>query len=706
MISAFIQGISPVLPHLFIILIALFSLVISWWTYSGLSSISTSKKWGLISLRASALTLLVILLFNPYLVREFSETEIPTVAVYLDNSESMSVERGEYSGINTYQNILDDFHTTKSDQFNYQYYLFDDEVYEGDELNLSGMATNIHRVMEHVRENESRYAASILFSDGIVNRGRNPLFAAQNLTKPLITVPVGDSSRVRDISIADVTHDDPVFTNSRNLITVEVQQEGFEGEESTVQLIENGELIDTRTVNYPAAASSHVIEFVRNYSEPGFYEMEVHIPPKEEEFTDRNNTFNFTLEVLDDKSNILSLAFEVHPDVASVRRLVASDQQNELIMSTYLGNNRFAGSNPLDIDQDIDLIILHGLPSAGTSVYNWLLDRSEPILYLSLPGSYRHTQNSDDELYALTNVRVERIQTLLNIHIGSISDSQTHPLLELPQIAFNRLPTLQGYQGAYQVNPVAETLLTADFQSTQTNIPLLIAADIGNRRLASVNAFGWNRYERSRQDDARNLFKELFNNLVTWTSTPPDRRTLVLEPRKSSFSENEPVEIRATLVNERGVPESNALIELQFFQAEQDERRTFRMSPEGDGVYTASIGSYPRGLYRAEATATLGNRTIGEAETRVNVSRSNLEMVNTQRDDALLQQLASVTEGIFLQTLSFDDLNRFFSDNNLQETREEITTDINYLYQNGLWFFLVIILLSAEWLIRRSVSLP
>lgn len=130
------------------------------------------------------------------------------------------------------------------------------------------------------------------------------------------------------------------------------------------------------------------------------------------------------------------------------------------------------------------------------------------------------------------------------------------------------------------------------------------------------------------------------------------------------------------------------------------------MSPEGDGVYTASIGSYPRGLYRAEATATLSNRTIGEAETRVNVSRSNLELVNTQRDDALLQQLSSVTEGLFLQTLSFDVLNRFFSENNLNEAKEEITTDINYFYQSSLWFFLVILLLSAEWLIRRSVSLP
>ena len=664
------------------------------------------KKWTLISLRASALSLLVLLLFNPYLIREFTETETPAIAVYLDNSESLSMNRGEYNGIESYDQLINEFRAAEDSRFDYQYYLFDEDIYEGREVSLTGASTNIQQVMEHIRENENKYSLSVLFSDGIVNRGRNPLFTAQTLSTPIIVFPVGDSTRVRDISISEVDFSVPLFTNSRNLITAEVQQEGFEGEEITVQLLENGELADTEIVTFPATRSSHLVEFFRTYSESGFYDMEINIPPKDGEFTERNNSIGFNLEVIDDKTRILSLAFEIHPDVGSIRRLIASDQQNELIMSTHIGNNRFSGDDPRELDEDFELIILHGLPDINSPLINWISVRDEPILYLTTPDSYGILLNADASIFNLTNFRLQSAQTILNITVGSAFDSSTHPLLEITQASLNRLPTLQSYQGNYLLSPAGETLLTAEYQLTETDIPILIVKDTGNMRSASVNAFGWYRYENSRQDEARLFFRELFNNLIAWSSTPPDRRTMVLEPRKTSFSENEPVEVRATLTNERGEHESNALVELYFYENEQDERRSFRMSAEGNGIYSVSIGSFPRGIYRAEASASVNNRILGEAETRVIVNRSNLEMVNTQRDDGLLQQIATVSNGLFSDVPQSEILARFYEDRNLNEAREEITIDINYFYQTGLWFFVVIILLSAEWLIRRAISLP
>jgi hypothetical protein len=706
MISAFIQGYSPVLPFLFILFIALISLLISWWSYKELTSVSLWKKWTLITLRTSALGLLILLLFNPYLIREFTDTESPKIAVYLDNSESLSINRREYRGMESYEQIIDQFRSAEDDRFHYQYFLFDEDIYDESQISLTGTSTNIQLVMEHIKENESTYSLSVLFTDGIVNHGRNPLFTAQTLSTPIIVFPVGDSTRVRDISISDVDYNVPMFTNTRNLITAEVQQEGFEGEEITVQLLENGELADTQSIVFSATRSSHLVEFFRTYSDPGFYVMEVNVPPKEGEFTDRNNSTGFNLEVIDDKTRILSLAFEIHPDVGSVRRLIASDQQNELIMSTYVGNNRFTGEDPRELVEDLDLIVLHGLPDLNSPLFNWISERDEPILYISKPESYRILLNADESVFNVTNFRLESAQTLLSVNIGSASVSRTHPLLEYSQTSLNRLPTLQSYQGSYVISPASETLLKAEYRMNETNIPILTVKDTGNRRTASVNAYGWHRYENSRQDEARLFFRELFKNLIAWSSTPPDRRTLVLEPRKSSFSENEPVEIRATLTNERGEPESNALVELYFYENDQEDGRTFRMSAEGNGIYSASIGNFPRGIYRAEAMASVNNRTLGEAETRVNVNRSNLEMVNTQRDDGLLQQIASVTNGLFSDVPQSDILAGFYDDRNLDEPREETTIDINYLYQTGLWFFAVIILLSAEWLIRRSVSLP
>jgi hypothetical protein len=51
MISAFIQGLSPVLPILSIILILALSLFVAWWSYQHLESIPRGKKVWLVLLR-------------------------------------------------------------------------------------------------------------------------------------------------------------------------------------------------------------------------------------------------------------------------------------------------------------------------------------------------------------------------------------------------------------------------------------------------------------------------------------------------------------------------------------------------------------------------------------------------------------------------------------------------------------------------------
>ncbi len=703
MFSAFIQGISPVIPILFIIAAVLISFLIAWFTYRDLSTISSLKKWGMIALRASALAILVLLLLNPYITSQFTITEMPGIAVYIDNTESLTVERGDYRGEQHYNEIIGRFKAEKDERFRYRYYLFADDVTDGDEPDLTGSSTNINRVMEHILENENRYSASILLSDGIITRGRNPVFTAQNISTPILTVPVGDTTEVRDIAILDVDYNEPVYTNTRTLFTAEIQQQGFEGEESTVQFIENGELIESRAIEFTSSSGSYIVEFTREYTDPGFYEIEVNVPPKAEEFTDRNNTQLFTLEVLDDRTRILSIAFEIHPDVRSIRRLIGSDMQNELIMSTYLGDGRFAGENPMELDEDPDLIVLHGLPSPNEPILEWLYNRSESILYVATPGSFRQLGNI--RANRITNLELSVPQTLLNIHISRPDQLRTHPLLEISDVIFNRMPSLQTYRGRYSTGAASEVLLTAEFQRTETDIPLLVAEDTGNRRLSTVNAFGWYMYDQSRVAENSRLFQELFGNLISWTATPPDSRTLVLEPRRSSYSENEAVEIRAVLTNERGEPESNALIELRFFNDEEIDR-TFRMNHTQRGVYTATLGNFPQDLYRAEAVATLNNRVLGEAETRVTVSRSNLELLNTRRDDQTLRQLASITGGIFLENLDFTRLEAFFNERELADSREELITEVNYLYRSLAWFILVIILLTFEWLLRRSVSLP
>lgn len=703
---AFIQGFSPVLPILIIVLLASASIFLSWWSYNHIQSVSSLKRYSLITLRATSLFILLLLLLNPFFVRENTDFESPTIAVFIDDSQSMTIERGEYSGLESYNQIINQFRDAEHDDFEYEYFLFDDEVTSFEELSGNGFRTNLNSLIDYIREREIGYRASVIFSDGIITNGRNPIFAAQNLSIPLVTIPVGDTTNVQDIAITNVDYIQTVYTQTRQTFTAEIQQEGFEGDETTVQLFRDGELVESQSLTFTAQTSSQTVSFEQEFTETGFFDFEVRVPVKDEEFTDQNNQYSFTIEVLEDKTNILSLAFDVHPDVGSIRRVIGTDQQNELFSSTYLGNNRFVGSNPQEIDEQMDLIVLHGLPTIGSSLFEWLRNQQTPILYIATPNSFQILRS--DEITNLTAFYMSNIGSQqIDIQLEPFETSISHPILEIPQTGLQRFPALKTYRGNYQESSLSQRLLTGSFRGTDSGIPLLIAEDASTNRRASLPAFGWFRFEQSQNADTRQFFEQLITNLVSWTSTSPDRENLTIQPTKSVFSENESVELQATLFNERGEPEPDAVIEVEVVYGDSEEESSvFRMTHRQNESYYADIGNYPQGIYRVEATATKNNRTIGTAETRVRVSQSSAEFLNTKRNDALLNQLAEFTEGLFLQNYDMSRLNDFLENNEIIQHQEEVNEEIVYVHHSALWFFIVLIFLSAEWLLRRSVSLP
>jgi len=706
---AFFQGISPILPVIILFVLAIFTTAVSYFTYRNLKKGHPFKKWTLITLRSAAFLILIVLLFNPFLSFESVTTESPQVAVYFDNSLSTSLEKGDYTGIELYRQRKEQFTDSRDQRFTYSEYLFDTEINTGNELSLDGTGTHINAVMNHILENENQYKAAVLFSDGISTQGRNPVFTATQLSIPVFTVPLGDTTAVRDLAIAEVEYNDPVYTNTLNRITAEIQYQQAENEQTEVRLIENGTVVESAEIDFLSTSGSRLVEFERQYSEPGFFELAIEIVPLENEFTTENNSYTFTQDVLDDKTRIHSIAFEIHPDVAAIRNQIATDIQNELIQSTWLGGERFTDTDPFSPEfnrDDIDLFIIHGDPPAGSAIANRIVNLidQKPVVMFSLPSSFNGTTPFND----LKGATPQTAGSTIEIRPVRTSSDLSHPLLELTIPPERSLPALVTRQSEYSISPAGQTLIRANFQGTETSIPVLVSDEGANRRLATVNAYGWYQYRLSRQDEPTQFFRNLIDNLVSWASTSPDRRTLTLEPLKSNYTENETIQLRGTLINERGEPELNGLVDVKIYDINSEtELSSFRMRHTGSGNYIADIGTFPSGTYRAEGAATLNNRDLGSDEARISVGQSNVEIINTQRDDATLRSIALNSGGLFLEDPNYDRFNSFLEDQNMYESVEEISVTQSYLREySAIWFALVIILLTSEWILRRSLSLP
>lgn len=706
MISFLFQGFNPVVPTLLWLPIVLISFSVAWWSYKYLESVTPWKKWALILLRGSVFAILALLLLNPFFIQRDVETSRPEIYIYLDNSQSISVERGDYNGTESYQQIIEQISSRFDEQFDHTFFRFDQEIEPGDEINAEGAVTNIQRVIDHQLENESDLVASVLLSDGINTQGRNPVFAAQSLATPVFTIPVGDTTEVNDVMITNVDYNPVAYTNTQQRYRVDISQEGFENETATVQILRDGELLNTEEVTFPEAVSSHLVEFEDEFREEGFYEYEIIIPELEGEFTQQNNRETFMVEVLDEKTRILSLAFEIHPDVGSIRRLVATDSQNELISATRLGEGQITGDNPEELETDPDLIILHGLPQQDDPLLDWLAGQEEtPVLFFLLPSSHERLSDYNEEDFLAYSVDQYR-PNVLDVHLLQERDPYSHPLLEFEPQDFRRFPTLKTYRSGLQISPLAEVLFTSEFQRNEMDIPLIITQSTGPRRLTGINGYGWHRFETTANETVSSFFKEFFTDIISWTATSPDHRNLTVEPLKPSFTETENVEIKASLVNERQEPETDATIETRISSGENDEVQTFLMRHTGNGEYRVDIGNLPEGNYTVEAMATKGERQIGENEARFEVSQSTVEFVNTKRDDETLRQISLRSGGEFLDDVSLERMYSYLRDNQLDESVETVTEHTNYLSNHPGWFILALLLLSGEWILRRTVSLP
>ena len=711
MIPLFFQGFNPIIPLLAGLFLLIICFGVAWWSYSYLSTVKTWKKWSLIALRGSVFLILVILLLNPFFVDRSVETSEPSINVYLDNTQSLTVERGAYSGLDSYRTALESVMLGFDDQFDINYFLFHSGVSDGREIDGNGTVTNLQSVIDHQLETQDETVVNLLFSDGIYTQGRNPVFSAQNLSTPLFTVPVGDTTDVQDIVISDVEHNVQSYTNTEQSFRVNINQDGFEGESATVQFLKEGELLQSEEIIFSEPISNHLLLFTDQHTDPGYYQYEINIPGFDEEFTLQNNREQFTVEVLDDKTSIVSLAFEIHPDVGALRRLIATDQQNELISATRLSGGQSFGTDVTELDSPPDLIVLHGLPEADDPLLDWLENQEDvPVVYFMLPVTQRNHVDLNSAPFLNHSVEQLRSNTIA-VHLLQEREPYSHPLLEFSPQEFRRFPTLSTFRSEIQTSPLAETLFTGEFQRTETGIPLIMTQSGGLRRLAGINAFGWHRFNRTANENVSTFYTTFFTDLLSWAATSPNQKNLTIDPIKSTFTETEDIEIRASLVNERQQPETDAVIEVSVSPAENEDNTSadtqrFVMRHTRNGEYRVNIGNLPQGNYRISGRATKADRTIGEDEARFSISQSMVEFITTERNDQLLQQLALRTGGIFLSSYSAEPILEYLEENNLNRVVETATEETRYFSTSPLWFILAILLLTGEWLIRRTLSLP
>ncbi len=698
------QGFQNSLPLFLIISIAASLVAIAFYAYRNLNSIPTLPRTGLIFVRSLALLLIFLLFLNPYYFSSETVSKNPRLLFLLDDSESLGINKGDYKGTESYLNVLTQLNLSDFQDIDVEFFTLGSsskQIQSPDSLKLKDAETNFANAISQIQELEDNFDASVLLSDGIITYGRNPSIQASEISIPLYTIALGDTTNVRDITVNNIVSNPNGFTDTKHIVEVEIAQNGFADQRINVELRDSeNRIIDSKSIEFNSTESVTNTSFELELTEAGLQQYSVKIQPIEGEWSTDNNSGVISIDVSDSKTRIIHIAFEVHPDVKMIRSILSEDQNIELSTLTWLGGSRFIENEIPDLI-GFDLLIIHGLPSNSSGIEFISEINTLPTVYLQLPKTRTINTGTLSEINLLDNSGNQ----LFQLSLFPAAESNEHPVLELPEIGFQTISPVISSLRSVASYPDAIDLFKSGFQGIETPNTIISVYERGLIRRATISAWGWYRLYQSPLETERMFVTQLFNNIITWTANDPDERRMKIIPSKSVFNLSDQVIINGNLNNESGEPESEATIEFTLTPQNGDEQ-TVNMSNEGNGVYKFESSSLSPGLYSYSAIARKGGREIDTQTGEFLIQDSNSELINTVRNDELLMTLSNETGGRFFE---YDNLDTFWTQLNnddILQKKEELVESYIFPVRSAFWFMLVLILLGTEWFGRKYYSLP
>jgi hypothetical protein len=701
------HGFAPIFPIWLIWIVVAFVVMLSWYTYRGYTSFKASTRSVFIALRMSALGILILLLLNPMLELRKESDQKPKVQILIDNSLSMSVEKGFWAGRNSLDSLHVLFDPARWTDLELSFFTFGrvvENISQIQDQTLSESATDLALAVNHFAQNE-QFDAYFLISDGITTAGRDPALAARSINSPVHTVITGDSTRYLDIVLTDIESPERAFTGQTASVLVYIRNDGLPNEPVLVRLSSEGSLIDEIALQTGPDRSTQQVSFQIPLLNAGLKRYEVNIPSHPLEWTDQNNSARFSIDIQDGRSRILYLALDIHPDVGFMRSILSEEPSFDVQSLTWIGNDRFAEGRLPTRRDTLDLLILHGirngLPESLANEIRSLTDQLSTVLLVS-PSS---DQNQIARLFnGPTSIETVGTPTLLPYQIATSPAMTGHPILDLPAIDMARSPFISGFSSGFAGSSVGETILFAMNRQGLTTTPLLNTITTGNRRRSAILFSDFYQWGLQPEVSYRRWMEQVLVNTVTWTLANPQDDTFLISPLNFDNETGIPISFSAQVNDAAGNPESRAEVRVQISDG-ANIVRSYTMRSLGQGRYDLSIPPLPQGEYSYEASATREQLDLGSRNGTFTVGTSTIELINTVRDDALMQQISSLSGGQHFDFRQKQDIELILA--NIQSKAIRQVTNIPLqASRNPIWFVVLLLLLGSEWLLRKKYALP
>ena len=320
----------------------------------------TPLATGLGVLRFACVTLLCIFLLKPLLKTIERNVEKPIVVIAQDNSQSLVVGADSSYYNNDYKTQLAQLASSFGEDYDVRTFTFGDKVRDGiDSLQYDEQLTDYSSFLEEIytRFSGRNLGAVIMASDGLYNKGSNPVHSYKKLNVPVYTIALGDTTIHKDALIANVAANRLAYLGNR--FPMEITVEGRKATNETVVLTvtRKGTVLFSQSISFNDERSIQKIPLTLEAGEIGLQRYTVSITRLNDEITYANNSKEVFIDVLDSRQKVLILAYAPHPDLQAIRAAIAGNESYNVDVQLA---KEFNGNL-----QDYSMVVWHQLPGMG-----------------------------------------------------------------------------------------------------------------------------------------------------------------------------------------------------------------------------------------------------------------------------------------------------------------------------------------------------
>lgn len=647
-------------------------------------------------LRFSSIFLIAILLLEPLLKSLITETKNPIVVVAQDLSESIGSEMNETQQAD-YQSVISGLKTQLGEKYEVREYAFGDRVREGIDFKYEDKVSDLSEMMSSVYDNYSNQnlGAVVIATDGIYNKGSNPLYSGVKLSVPIYTVPLGDTIPKRDLLIKRVFNNKIVYLGDKFNIQADIAAINGGGTNSKLVLSKIEGDKTKKLQEIPIGINKNDFfttkELILDTDQPGIQRYRLSLSKINGEATTSNNYKDIFIDVLDARQKILILGNAPHPDLTAIKQSLEKTKNYEV----SIGFGSDGKTNPAEFD----FVIMHQLPSLtnpAMSILSTMDKNKTPRLFiLGMQSDF----NIINQIQNFVSIKGDNKNTN-DVQATVATDFNLFTISDEVRDGLTKFAPLTAPFGEFKEIGNGQTLLYQRISKIDTKYPLLTLGEANGIRtgiLAGEGLYKWKLFDYL-QNQNHDIFEEVMGKTVQYLSLKEDKRKYRVSHSKNIYNENEPVVFDAELYNENFelINEPDATISIKSSDG-KSYPFTFNKTARN---YSLNVGVFPVGNYSFSSSVLSAGQKL-KFDGQFSVQPVQLESFETTADHGLLKLIAEKSGGKMLYPKELSGLPELLESEgrvkpvifNTSKTKSVI---------NLKWLFLgLFLLLGLEWFLRR-----